>query len=275
MTADDHQGHESRRDVADLDSVPPAHISRFADDTWYLSAAARKPTRRTLVEFASVPPAFRDPLKRIVWCMLNRPADMDLLDRPQGLMRPRLNPEGIKTLFTNGLRPFVRELDRRGITRLCDVDDGVLRDYSETVATLPISRKLKQQRLRAVTRMWLHALHLPAAYQIGRPPWEEAPLADYHRAVTRMWLDAADYHKQLRLRAVMLPAADQIGRAPPADYLNDQRLLACVYDASQALCRPGQGPRTGPWSVRLWQRLNKIIARRADVGSGEQEGRSP
>ena len=71
MSADDHQGHESSRrsiaftadmlvlgDVTDMDSVPPAHISRFADDTWYLYPAARKPTVRTLVNFTECPTRF-------------------------------------------------------------------------------------------------------------------------------------------------------------------------------------------------------------------------
>ena len=115
--------------------------------------------------------------------MLNRPAVVDILDRPKGVMRPGLSPGSIETFFTNGLRPFVRELDRLGVTRLCDVDDGVLRAYAETVATLPISRSRKRLRLLTVTRIWLHAPHLPAADQIRMPPWEAARADDFTSAL--------------------------------------------------------------------------------------------
>ena len=73
------------QDVDDWSSVPPEHVSRFTDNVWYLYPAARKPTARTIVNFTNSPSAFRESLKRIVWCLTNLPTAFEVRDLPPEL----------------------------------------------------------------------------------------------------------------------------------------------------------------------------------------------
>ena len=164
-------------DLDDWSTVPPEHISHFADDVWYLYPAARKVTARTAVTFSNSPTTFVDALKRIVWCMMNLVPVLEVLERPQGSIHTRLSPSSVRSIYKD-LVSFRRELERRDIMQLCDVSPEVLQDYAEMVAGLPVSWGAKYAKLWAITRIWLHAPHLPVSDRIGMPPWEAAGSED-------------------------------------------------------------------------------------------------
>ena len=160
------------RDVAVDDATPQQHISVFGDDTWHLYPMALNPASyKKAVAFASSPLAFRETLKRLVWCMINLPTPLGMLERPTSI-RSRLTPNGIAVIFAGGMRPFTQWLEQRGIDRLCDAGDAVLRNYADYIAAQPCTRGLKAQRLWGVTRIWLLAPYLPDEDRIEQPPWE-------------------------------------------------------------------------------------------------------
>ena len=166
------------RDVEVDDTASAEHISVFGDDPWYLYPMALKPTsKRTRIYFASIPPAFQETLKRLVWCMINRRTPVEMLQRPTAI-RSRLTAGSVETTFTVGMRPFTRWLEQQGIGRLCDADDAVLRSYADCVAAQSLTRARKARRLWGVTRMWLLAPYLPAEDRIGQPPWEPYGIYD-------------------------------------------------------------------------------------------------
>ena len=166
--------HNVKIDVA----TPAEHISVFDDDRWYLYPMAQKPTsRRYPISFASSPPAFQETLKRLVWCMINLPTPVDMLQRPTAI-RNRLTPGSINTIIDTGMRPLTRWLEKQGIIRLRDADDAVLRAYGEYVAALSITRERKAQQLWGVTRIWLSSVYLPAEDRIAQPPWEPDGIED-------------------------------------------------------------------------------------------------
>ena len=160
------------RDVKLADATPKAEISVFADDVWHLHPMALNPAgRRIAINFTDSPQPYQQTLKRLVWTLINRRTPVEMLQRPAA-MRGRSAAESIYETFTVGMKPFVIWLDRRGIKRLCDVDDDVLWDYANHVATQPCLRDRKARRLSGVTRIWLLAPYLPAADRLGQPPWE-------------------------------------------------------------------------------------------------------
>ena len=165
------------RDV-DVGNTAPDEISAFADDTWNLYPMALNPAAmRCTLSFASSPPAFKESLKRLVWCLINRRTPVELLQRPTAI-RSRLTPSSIVRTYSAGFRPFTRWLEQRGINRLCDADDAALGAYAVHVVSQPASRDTRAIRLWGVTRLWLLAEYLPADYRIGQPPWEPYEIDD-------------------------------------------------------------------------------------------------
>ena len=160
------------RDVKIDDSTPDEHISVFGDDRWYLHPMALKPTgMRYAISFGQKPAAFQETMKRLVWCMINLPTPLDMLQRPTGI-RSRLTPGTVAAIHETGLGPLTRWLQQQGIGRLCDADNPVLSAYGEYVAAQSIPRAKKAQRLWGVTRIWLLAPYLPVEDRIPQPPWE-------------------------------------------------------------------------------------------------------
>ena len=160
------------RDVEIDDAVPPELLSVFADDIWLLYPMTLNPAApRTTVNFAISPLAFRETLKRLAWCLINKPTPQGMLQRPTGI-RSRLTARSVAATLEVGLRPFVRWLEQQGISRLCDANDDVLTAYADHVVAQPETRAMKARRLWGVTRIWLLAPYLPAEDRIGQPPWE-------------------------------------------------------------------------------------------------------
>ena len=166
--------------VRDIDISDPANdgsVSRFSDETWYLSPAARKPTSRTRVYFGSSPSQFRDALKRLVYCAVNLDTPMGEVGRPPGTV-VRLSPGTVDDSFVSSWRPFVRWLAEQGIGSISEADADVLINYREHVAELPISLAYKDRRMLGLWRMWRYAPCLPAGDRLMQPPWEDADYED-------------------------------------------------------------------------------------------------
>ena len=165
------------RDVK-IDDTTPEHISVFRHDTWHLDPMTLNPAgARYRINFKSSPPAFRETLKRLVWCLINQRTPVAMLQRPTRI-RSRLAAASVVATFKAGLRPFVQWLNERGIGRLRDADEAVLMAYADHVVTQSHSQEVKARRLRGVTTVWLLAPYLPADDRIGQPPWEPHGIHD-------------------------------------------------------------------------------------------------
>ena len=146
--------------------------STFSDDSWNLGGVELKSTAtRTTLSFRSFPVGFRDSAKRIAWCMLNIKLPIELLTRPNGA-RTRLSVGSVVWIMTVEVLPFIQWLDQQGVREICDVIDGLLQHYSETIAASSLSRHYKAKRLWGPTRFWLYSRYLPPADRLVQPPWE-------------------------------------------------------------------------------------------------------
>ena len=96
-------------------------LSRYANCRWHLvgQPTNRPPADQTL-NFDVVSPVWRETMKAILYCYLCRGRE--------GQKRP--SPRAIVKLFRD-VRPFLRHLDRLGITRLADVTPMVCAVYAD------------------------------------------------------------------------------------------------------------------------------------------------
>ena len=168
------------RDIDVSDPASDGRVSRFSDESWYLSPAARKSTSRTSVHFGSCPSQFRDALKRLVYCAVNLDTPMDDVGRPPGTV-VRLSVGSVNTYFKSSWRPFVRWLAEQGVGSISEADADVLINYRKHVAELPISPASKDRKMLGLWRMWRYAPYLPARDRLMQPPWE---VADYEDEVS-------------------------------------------------------------------------------------------
>lgn len=152
-------------------------VSVFSDDTWDVGPLAGKTTLQSLtIPFRSTPEEYRDTIKRIVWCTANLETPLDLLERPTAT-RTRVSVGTVQNVLAVGFRPFVIWLTEQGVHCLSDVDDQLLQEYAQHVASSG-SRDRKGQRLFGVTRIWLLAPYLPEQDRLIQPPWERDGLDD-------------------------------------------------------------------------------------------------
>ncbi len=159
--------------VKDIDVSDPANagrVSRFSDDSWCLSPAARKTTVHGSVYFGSSPPEFRDALKRLVYCAVNVDTPMGEFGQPARTV-VRLSAGSVRTYFQGSWRPFVGWLADRGIGSIREVDADVLNDYRAHVDELAISPKSQKSRIWGLWRMWRYAPLLPTEDRLVQPPW--------------------------------------------------------------------------------------------------------
>lgn len=161
------------RDVTIAEDTPAKHLSRFADDVWFLYPMALKPTGAvTRLTFANCPTEFTTTAKRLVWCLINCRTPVELLERPNRVAS-RPTAANIIWLYGTELRPFLEWLATRDLRRLSDVDGSVLRSYSADVSSRAITWPRKARLLLGVSRVWLLAPYLPPADRLCRPPWEQ------------------------------------------------------------------------------------------------------
>ena len=145
---------------------------RFRDDIWDLSPMLlEEPTEPLKINFSIAPPAFKDALKRWVFCMINRRMPVELIQRKHRA-HSRHAPGGIVTAYYKGLLPLARSLDDKGIGRVCDVSAKGWLAYGDEVAAQPVERPTQTSRLFCVTQIWLFGPCLPPEDQIDEPTWE-------------------------------------------------------------------------------------------------------
>ena len=160
--------------VQGIDVSDPANagrVSRFSDDSWCLSPAARKSTSHTSIYFGSSPLEFRDPLKRLVYCAVNLDTPMGEFGQPAGTVL-RLSVGSVKAYFEVSWRPFVRWLTDQGIGSISEADTGLLSSYRAHVEGLATSPQLKTMSMWGLWRMWRYAPCLPDRDRLMQPPWE-------------------------------------------------------------------------------------------------------
>ena len=248
----------------DWGSTPVAHRSRFRDDEWYFYPADRKETaRRYPIRFGRAPAAFRGPLKRAVWCMVHRPAPLELLERPTAI-RSQITGSSAQSHFQDALFPFARWLDQRGIDRLCDVTPDMLNGYLTHVLGEPTERHLKHKRLWGVTRLWLCGRYLPEGDRLTQPPWETASIGPSLRDL----LGEADWSAENKTRPIQSEsiAALYMWCRWFVENMSDDILRAKqAYDAliSSSAGRPRQ--KAAPGDREKWARYLEELSR--DGGS--------
>lgn len=151
-------------------------VSRFGDDTWDLQPMVSKQTVGLLrITFSTLPAAFRQTARRIVWTWINELTPIDQLVRFAN-MRDRLQGSSIVSNFIF-LRKFLAWLDEVGVSSLSAVEAVHFRGFASMIGEHATVRRAKTAALFAVTRTWLIAPYLPEDDRLRIPPWED-PAAD-------------------------------------------------------------------------------------------------
>ena len=248
----------------DWGSTPAAHRSRFRDDEWYLYPLARKETAAlSPLRFWHVPAAFRDPLKRAVWCMVHRPAPAELLERPTA-MRPQITGASAYGYFRAALLPFSQWLDQQGIDRLCDVSHDMLERYLEHVLGEPITRGQKHTKLWGVTRVWLCGRYLPERDRLTQPPWEAASTGHTLRDLLGEAFWSAE-NKTKPIQSESIAALYMWCRWFVENMSNDILQAKQTYDAITASGAGGPRQYVAPGDREKWARYLEELSR--DGGS--------
>lgn len=152
--------------------------STFADDTW--SLRPMDATRGTVQNLHwipghreqkhSIPPHLIEPLKRVVWLIINRPAPLSYLAGNNGRTWPAAS--SVRARF-QALRHFAHFLGQHEITQLCDVSPDLLDTYATAVLAdeSRSSQASKAQNLGYVAVIAHLADYLPEADRMVEPTW--------------------------------------------------------------------------------------------------------
>ena len=168
--------------VREFDPADPAidgRASRFSDETWNLDPAGSMSTHLCSVYFGSTPPAFRDTLKRLVWCAVNIDTPMDDLSHRPKMPPRRLALRSIISFVHQSWRPWLTWLAEQGVAAVSDADADVLIAFRAHVAQQPTSAISKDMCMGGLWRMWRYAPLLPLEDRLMQPPWEGADPDDF------------------------------------------------------------------------------------------------
>lgn len=168
-------------------------IPRFADPIWPITFTSDNPSvSEVRLHWSTFPAELREQFRLAAWALLNFPLPDRVLAQRGPAMRSRLSTLRLYHTVTDW-RTFATWLDGRGITELAQVRTPVLTDYSIYLArTRKVSRNTAINHLVALTRLHVHAPHLPAELRIGVPAWESEGLDDYLPAATATGENATD-----------------------------------------------------------------------------------
>ncbi len=162
-------------------------LSRFADDVWDLTPAVLRentasvfitfaPKPRGLLQADGIPAAYREPIKRFAWALINSPSPDSVLDRGAN-SRQVIAVTTIKSTIQY-LRYFTQFLDDHGTPTLTQVDSTLFLAYLDHVAAGSQDPHNKRRRLAAVEKFAHTAPLLPAADRLPRPTWNDELIAD-------------------------------------------------------------------------------------------------
>jgi hypothetical protein len=105
------------------------------------------------------------------WLLINMPTPAALHRRPRSATKALLSAKSVNVACLGWLR-FAVWLSERGISRLADVDTGLLADYAQHLHAQHRSATYHRNQLMALTRLWAYAPFLPPADRIPMPPWD-------------------------------------------------------------------------------------------------------
>ena len=145
-------------------------ISRFGHDVWDLTPLMDEATDQPMsLKFAAAPENFRESLKRLMYCLINRPLPRDMLRR---------NTQAIDDLaagtYANHLSSamaLARVLDDRDRKHLCDASDADFRVHKKGLEDRSSEPRSVRNRLFNITRCSLYGEYLPVEDRIPLPPW--------------------------------------------------------------------------------------------------------
>ncbi|MBT2401471.1 hypothetical protein [Streptomyces sp. ISL-100] len=160
--------------------ISPEEWPRFGQLRWSLSYADHSQAATACsFNWANVPEAFRAPLMRAGWAVINIPTPDFILDKKRSA-RPFVQTRTLHEVF-RGWHEFGRWLDSEGVTSLAEVNREAMESYAFTLRPKGRSWHQDQRHLSSLTRLWAYAPYLLPQDRIPMPPWEDegASHADY------------------------------------------------------------------------------------------------
>ncbi|WP_458682755.1 hypothetical protein [Prescottella equi] len=149
--------------------VDPGELSRFADDRWQLGHGVFEAHAGALsVDLVSIDPAFREPLRRLIWILINHDGT--------GIMATAV-PARVLALHTIAnearfYRAFTDWLITRGRGAFVEVTGHDLDDYLVHVKMAEITHSAQEDLLAAVIRIWTYRTLMPETDRLpASPPW--------------------------------------------------------------------------------------------------------
>ena len=148
------------------------NVSRFGDEVWDLSPLMDEPTSHPVtLHFAVIPETFRDPIKQMMYCLINRPLPRGMLHRSTSAA-DEPGPVTYRKHLYEAIT-FVRVLAENQIGRLCDAGDTEFQMYREQLeARTRSDPNVVNQHSFYITRLSLYREYLPVEDCIPMPPWE-------------------------------------------------------------------------------------------------------
>lgn len=150
-----------------------ADLPRFGDLRWQLAVLDHSASGRSqAVNWEGFPASLRAGFMRAGWAVINLPTPEMLLHRSGSTTRPRLSPGSLKRTFS-AWRGFAQWLIPHQITRLDQVDRGLLEKYPQFLSERGLTHGPVTTEMFAITRLWAYAPFLLPADRITMPPWDE------------------------------------------------------------------------------------------------------
>lgn len=144
----------------------------FGADHWQLAGLDHRHTAGSVtIRWDRFPLPLRAAFKRGCWLLINVPTPAVLHQRPRSATKALLSAKSVNAVCLAWLR-FAVWLSGRGISRLADVDAGLLADYARHLRGQHHSTTYHRNQLMALTRLWAYAPFLPPADRIPMPPWD-------------------------------------------------------------------------------------------------------
>ena len=154
------------------DSGNGRSVARFGDDVWDLSPLTNESTDEPVrLNFAAAPEKFRESLKRLMYCLINRPLPRGMLHRSTGALDD-LAPRTYLIHLYQAI-DFARVLDEHDIGRLCDAGDTEFQVHRDRQGARHSDPNVVNKFLFYITRCSLYGEYLPVEDRIPLPPWDK------------------------------------------------------------------------------------------------------
>ena len=145
-------------------------ISRFGDDVWDLTPLMDEATDAPVsLNFATAPENFRESLKRLMYCLINRPLPRDMLRRATRAIDDLSARSYVNHL--SAAMAFARVLDDHDRKHLCDASDADFRVHEKGLEDRSSDPSSVRYGLFNITRCSLYGEYLPVEDRIPLPPW--------------------------------------------------------------------------------------------------------